>query len=156
MAGRGVTMVGHYRGEEIISLRVSQNVETFTGWVGNKTVDKNRDGSISPLWEILKQETMSCKDVLKTLTKNGKSKLVPIDTFESNGNSVNVKALYPFEGQTYCLFYANKGRWQLMVSGSKTVEELKMAGYDSRGGSNTPLIFGVNKEKDIVTILNPI
>lgn len=154
MAGRGITMVGFHKGGQLESLRINPNWQDASGWTSNKIVDAEKNGSISVLWDHLRNNTLTPEQVMKLLTKDGKVRLREIDTFESNGNSVQVNDLYPHEGKAYGMFMNDKGYWRLLTVGSKTTTEMKIVGADSKRKSIVPLLFSVDNVN--VNILNPM
>lgn len=156
MARRGINMVGYFEKGAINAVRKCKPGAGKGCWVRNKLVDREQTGEPSVLWQHLMSNTMSKESLVKVLTKDRRTQLRRIDTFESNGQSVNVSDIYPFNGYCYCLFMDDGKGLTLFEVASKTMKELKLARYDKEGNSTIPLLIGVDRDKTSVTILNTI
>jgi hypothetical protein len=152
MAKRGITMVGYYDNLDDKSINFIRN-NKWNGWKGSKQIDV-KENSISDIWKALKDNIITAENFYRSIKSKYNIRLRKIDVFECNNNIIDIKSLYDFDGDMYCLFLPKTKEYYLLTVGAKIEKEFKLIGYDKKNFC-LPLIIGVDKN-NLISILNPL
>lgn len=152
MAGYGITklcLVNSQGNDEILS-KVRNAKSKSRVWNGFIHLMSNR------ISYNLISKRISTQLFLKHLFKQGSVVIREIKLFESNGQMVKLKELYPGVNTYYCCFLIDGYHLKLMSLESKTIEEIRATGYDYYRNSRVPFIVTVMTLTDGNTQIVPV
>lgn len=144
MAGYGITKVCLVdpQGKEEILTKARNAHAMSRVWSGFIHLMSNR------LSRNLVLKRVSTQLFLEHLFKQKMVAVKEIMSFESNGEVVKLKELYPGIDKYYCCFYIDGYHLKLMSLESKTIEEIRATGYDYYRNSRVPFIVTITTLAD--------
>ena len=145
MAGLGITAVTYLKDGETrhMSRRKVKGFPKVPTWVGNMSIDMNKEERMMGMWKSLKTGELTAHDILRSMVAQKKMAVKQVLGFISNGDLISVHDLYKVEEGVgvYCIFRTQYNVWRLLQVGSKTADEYLATGEDSWKGSYVPLLM---------------
>lgn len=137
-------------GKEVIVTKVRRASPMDKVWSGFIHLNNNR------LARNLVLKRVTTQTFLEHLFKQKKVVIKEITAFESNGEMIKLKDLYPGIATYYCCFYIEGHNLKLMSLESKTISEIRATGYDYYRNSRVPFIVTIENLADRTKKVVPV